>query len=48
MNSMDLEGIVATDGNTAYVAGRTNSCKKIKTTAGAERERKRRPLLTHL
>ena len=39
VNAMDLEGIVAKDGNSPYMASRTNNWKKIKTVSGRERER---------
>jgi ATP-dependent DNA ligase len=38
-----LEGIVAKHGSSPYVAGRSDRWLKIKTAAGAERERQRRP-----
>lgn len=41
--AMDLEGIVAKDAASLYSAGRTTRWLKIKTDAGAERERQRRP-----
>lgn len=40
---LELEGIVAKDGASIYSAGRTHSWQKIKTSAGALRERLRRP-----
>jgi bifunctional non-homologous end joining protein LigD len=41
--SMELEGIVAKRADSAYTAGRSDCWQKIKTDAGAERERQRRP-----
>jgi bifunctional non-homologous end joining protein LigD len=41
-NHLELEGIVAKQAQSAYVAGRTTYWQKIKTEAGAERERQRR------
>lgn len=41
--AMDLEGIVAKRADSAYMAGRSNWWQKVKTEAGAERERARRP-----
>lgn len=40
---LELEGIVAKDAAAPYTAGRTTRWQKIKTEAGAERERLRRP-----
>lgn len=40
---LELEGIVAKDVESPYSAGRSTRWVKIKTDAGAERERKRRP-----
>ena len=40
---MGLEGIVAKDVTSTYTAGRSTRWLKIKTDAGAERERQRRP-----
>jgi bifunctional non-homologous end joining protein LigD len=40
---LELEGIVAKDAQSTYSAGRTTRWQKIKTDAGAERERHRRP-----
>jgi bifunctional non-homologous end joining protein LigD len=40
---LELEGIVAKDAVSIYTAGRTARWLKIKTQAGAERERRRRP-----
>ena len=42
-NEMNLDGIVEKDGNSPYVAGRSNSWKKVKTVVGVEREKQRRP-----
>jgi bifunctional non-homologous end joining protein LigD len=39
---LELEGIVGKRTDSTYTAGRANSWQKIKTAAGAERERKRR------
>jgi bifunctional non-homologous end joining protein LigD len=40
---MELEGIVAKDASSIYMAGRTTRWQKIKTEVGAQRERQRRP-----
>jgi bifunctional non-homologous end joining protein LigD len=40
---LELEGIVAKDAASVYTAGRSSRWLKIKTDAGAERERQRRP-----
>lgn len=40
---LELEGIVAKDASSVYSAGRSTRWQKIKTPAGAERERQRRP-----
>lgn len=40
---LELEGIVAKDGSSVYSPGRTTRWQKVKTDAGAERERQRRP-----
>jgi ATP-dependent DNA ligase len=37
-----IEGVIAKDGASRYVAGRSDRWLKIKTAAGAERESKRR------
>ena len=42
-NELNLEGIVAKDASSLYSAGRTTRWQKIKTKAGADRERERRP-----
>jgi bifunctional non-homologous end joining protein LigD len=42
-NKFELEGVMAKLGSSTYIAGRSNCWQKIKTTAGAERERRRRP-----
>jgi ATP-dependent DNA ligase len=42
-NELTLEGIVAKDTQSIYTAGRSTRWLKIKTDAGAERERNRRP-----
>jgi bifunctional non-homologous end joining protein LigD len=39
----ELEGIIAKDARSPYSSGRTTRWLKIKTDAGAERERNRRP-----
>jgi ATP-dependent DNA ligase len=39
----DLEGVIAKDGSSRHIAGRSDRWQKIKTAAGAERERERRP-----
>ena len=41
-NELELEGIVAKDAASPYMAGRSTRWQKIKTAAGAERERQRR------
>ncbi|MGZ4926422.1 MAG: hypothetical protein ACXV4B_08230 [Halobacteriota archaeon] len=40
---LELEGIVAKDATAPYSAGRSTRWVKIKTAAGAQRERERRP-----
>ena len=40
---LELEGVMAKRADSAYTAGRSNVWQKIKTAAGAERERLRRP-----
>jgi ATP-dependent DNA ligase len=40
---MGLEGIVAKDVTSTYTAGRSTRWLKVKTDAGAEREKERRP-----
>ena len=42
-NEMELEGIVAKRGDSAYTAGPSDCWQKIKTDVGAEREGQRRP-----